>query len=86
MGHTEIVKTLGLKEKDLNIPDNNGETPMHMAASHGYIEIVKYFCRMSNSFNNNSGRLLIIVASEAKHRKAHRAKDTSEEKFLIVHI
>ena len=42
IGNLDVVKYLVEKGADVNIPDENGWTPLHIAAKEGKLDVVKY--------------------------------------------
>ena len=63
-GHTERVKILAPLTDNPNNPDNNGETPIYLAALNGFIEIVKVFAPLKDKPNapNNDACLLYMIS------------------------
>ena len=52
-------------QKNVNIKDNLGETPLHMAAANGHINVVKILATKINTLNvvNNVGRTPLHMAA-----------------------
>ena len=76
-GHVEIVKELNSIEE--KIPkDINGRTPIHLAASRGHLEVIKFFAPLAKSelFSKDSDGLTPL-------RHAHQGEHTNVINYLI---
>ena len=68
-GYTEIVKILAPLTDNPNAAMNNGDTPIHKAASRGHTEIVKILVPLTNNPNapDKHGRTPIYSAAWNGH-------------------
>ena len=78
-GHIEIVKILAPLTVNPNAPENDGDTPIHLAARLGHTEIVKFLVPLTDNPNslNNDGETPFSIAKNAKIRKILKSFNTS---------
>ena len=78
---TEIVKVLAPLTENPNAPNENGVTPIHRAAYHGYTEIIKILAPLTDNPNtpNIFGKTPIGSAKNAEIREILEAFETSKK-------
>lgn len=76
-GHREIVELLIGKNADVNLTNNNGQTPLHYAASKNHFEIAQALIKKGASINTRD-RLM----QTPLHRCASKGIQRMVELFL----
>ena len=78
---TEVVKYLASVVKNPNVADQDGDTPMHLAARLGYIEIVKCLAEKVKDPNppNTDGETPIDIATEEGNTEIVKILESKQE-------
>jgi hypothetical protein len=71
----EVIRALAEHKADLNSPDNDGFTPVYVAAQEGHMEVVKALAGRGANLDtpNNNGASPVLIAAQMGHVKAIRA-------------
>ena len=79
--NTEIVKILAPLTDNPNVPDKNGDTPIHEAAFSGHAEIVKMLAPLTDNPNapNKYGETPIAITQNAEIRRILQSFNTSRK-------
>ena len=79
-GHTEIVKLLSSHMKNPNA-DFGGHTPIHVAALHGKVEVIKILAPLTDNPNprDEDGKTPIELAISCGHSEVVKLLKTFQE-------
>ena len=75
---TDIVRVLAPLTKTPNHPDENGQTPIHIAATFGYTEIVRILAPLSKNLNDKNKEGLTPMYMAALYGHSEITKILSE--------
>ncbi|KAK9764489.1 Glycerophosphocholine phosphodiesterase [Basidiobolus ranarum] len=75
LGHDNVVKVLLEHDIDVNLADDDGETPLHLAARDGYSNCIKLLVGLSNVTSENR------IDGEGKHFDKRKVNLEAREKF-----
>ena len=79
---TEIVKILAPLTDNPNVPDKNGDTPIHRAAARGYAEIIKILAPLTANPNapDKEGKTPLDMAKNEEIRTILKSIKPSKER------
>ena len=74
-GHVDVIRALVVLGADVNAPNKNGTTAVHMAAHNGHANTIRTLCALGADVNtpDNDGTTPVFIAAQHGHVDAIKA-------------